>query len=40
MCCENTNVTPPSLPRLGATAPPFEAVTTQGTLRLEDFKGS
>jgi peroxiredoxin (alkyl hydroperoxide reductase subunit C) len=28
------------LPRIGETAPPFEAVTTQGTIRLEDFKGS
>jgi peroxiredoxin (alkyl hydroperoxide reductase subunit C) len=30
----------PSLPRLGDAAPPFEAVTTFGKLRLEDFKGS
>jgi peroxiredoxin (alkyl hydroperoxide reductase subunit C) len=30
----------PSLPRLGAPAPQFEAVTTHGTLKLEDFKGS
>jgi len=30
----------PRLPRLGDTAPPFEAVTTFGKLRLEDFKGS
>jgi peroxiredoxin (alkyl hydroperoxide reductase subunit C) len=29
----------PSLPRLGAPAPQFEAVTTHGTLKLEDFKG-
>ena len=28
------------LPRLGEKAPDFEAVTTQGTLRLEDYKGS
>jgi len=28
-----------SMPRLGEMAPDFEAVTTQGTLRLEDFKG-
>jgi len=28
-----------SMPRLGEPAPDFEAVTTQGTLRLEDFKG-
>jgi peroxiredoxin (alkyl hydroperoxide reductase subunit C) len=27
------------LPRLGAPAPQFEAVTTQGVIRLEDFKG-
>src|SRR5688572_4645169 len=29
----------PALPRLGSPAPPFEAETTHGTLRLEDFKG-
>jgi peroxiredoxin (alkyl hydroperoxide reductase subunit C) len=29
----------PALPRLNAPAPYFEAETTQGTLRLEDFKG-
>jgi peroxiredoxin (alkyl hydroperoxide reductase subunit C) len=29
-----------SMPRLGETAPAFEAVTTQGTVHLEDFKGS
>ena len=29
-----------SLPRLGEPAPAFEAVTTHGTLKLEDFKGS
>ena len=29
-----------SLPRLGEPAPQFEAVTTQGILKLEDFKGS
>ena len=28
-----------ALPRLGSPAPPFEAETTHGTLRLEDFKG-
>lgn len=28
------------LPRLGEPAPQFEAVTTQGPLKLEDFKGS
>ena len=30
----------PSLPRLGQPAPAFQAETTHGTLRLEDFKGS
>jgi peroxiredoxin (alkyl hydroperoxide reductase subunit C) len=29
----------PSLPRLGQPAPPFQAETTHGTIRLEDFKG-
>ncbi len=29
-----------SMPRLGEKAPAFEALTTQGTVRLEDFKGS
>lgn len=29
-----------SFPRVGEMAPSFEAVTTHGTLRLEDFKGS
>ena len=29
-----------SLPRIGEPAPAFEAVTTQGVVRLEDFKGS
>jgi len=29
-----------SLPHLGEPAPAFEAVTTQGVVRLEDFKGS
>lgn len=28
------------LPLLGGKAPDFEAVTTQGTLRLSDFEGS
>jgi peroxiredoxin (alkyl hydroperoxide reductase subunit C) len=28
------------LPRLGAPAPPFQAETTHGPIRLEDFKGS
>lgn len=30
----------PSLPHLGQPAPAFEAETTHGTIRLEDFKGS
>ena len=30
----------PRFPRLGEPAPDFEAETTQGTVRLEDFKGS
>ncbi len=30
----------PRLPRIGEPAPQFEAPTTHGTLRLEDFKGS
>lgn len=34
------SATAPSLPRLGQPAPPFQAETTHGTLRLEDFKGS
>ncbi len=29
-----------SLPRLGEPAPTFEAATTHGVLKLEDFKGS
>ena len=29
-----------SLPRLGSHAPKFEAVTTMGVVKLEDFKGS
>lgn len=29
-----------SMPRIGESAPQFEAVTTHGTLRLEDYKGS
>jgi peroxiredoxin (alkyl hydroperoxide reductase subunit C) len=31
---------PRGLPRLGMPAPQFEAPTTHGTIRLEDFKGS
>jgi peroxiredoxin (alkyl hydroperoxide reductase subunit C) len=34
------NSPPASLPRLGQPAPPFQAETTHGTIRLEDFKGS
>ena len=30
----------PGIPRLGQPAPAFEAPTTHGMLRLEDFKGS
>ncbi len=30
----------PALPRLGAEAPAFEAESTHGTLRLEDFRGT
>ena len=28
------------VPRIGEPAPQFEAITTQGTIKLEDFKGS
>lgn len=38
MCCEGENVN--SLPRIGSPAPSFEAMTTHGALRLEDFRGS
>lgn len=37
---EYTVKEPVSIPRIGSPAPPFEAVTTLGVLRLEDFKGS
>jgi peroxiredoxin (alkyl hydroperoxide reductase subunit C) len=39
---DNTTATqsPASLPRIGSPAPQFEAVTTHGTIKLEDFKGS
>jgi len=30
----------PNLPKLGEKAPDFEAPTTHGTLRLEDYEGS
>ena len=36
---ENVTVQP-RLPRLGEPAPSFEAETTMGTVRLEDFAGS
>lgn len=29
-----------SLPRIGLKAPQFEALTTHGTLKLSDYKGS
>jgi peroxiredoxin (alkyl hydroperoxide reductase subunit C) len=35
---QETQIQP--MPRLGEPAPQFEAVTTHGTLKLEDFKGS
>lgn len=38
---EHTIVNVPiAIPRIGSPAPAFEAVTTLGVLRLEDFKGS
>jgi len=39
---ENVNIEEKQigLPRLGSPAPQFEAVTTQGNLKLEDFKGT
>lgn len=39
---ENINIEekPAGLPRLGSPAPQFEAVTTQGNIKLEDFKGT
>jgi peroxiredoxin (alkyl hydroperoxide reductase subunit C) len=36
----DTTVQAAGLPRLGAPAPAFEAESTHGTLRLEDFRGS
>lgn len=36
----NDNFVVPGLPRLGLPAPFFEAETTHGRLRLEDFRGS
>lgn len=35
----HTDQAPAGLPRIGSPAPPFEAVTTHGVLKLEDFKG-
>jgi peroxiredoxin (alkyl hydroperoxide reductase subunit C) len=35
----NPNTAPAGMPRIGSPAPPFEAVTTHGVLKLEDFKG-
>lgn len=37
---EQKTVETPRLPRIGEFAPAFEAETTLGTIRLEDFKGS
>jgi len=39
---ETTNgaTAPAALPRIGESAPAFEAVTTHGVLQLEDFRGS
>lgn len=37
---DQTTQTLPSLPRIGDPAPQFEASTTQGTVKLEDYKGS
>ena len=34
-----TEARPVGLPRLNEPAPPFEAVTTHGTLNLSDFEG-
>jgi len=38
--CSNEEEKKIGFPRLGEPAPQFEAVTTQGKLKLEDFKGS
>jgi peroxiredoxin (alkyl hydroperoxide reductase subunit C) len=40
LCLEEEHEQVVKIPRLGDKAPDFEAATTQGTLRLEDFKGS
>ncbi|OGO06322.1 MAG: peroxiredoxin [Chloroflexi bacterium RBG_13_56_8b] len=37
---EETKEQMPSLPQLGQPAPSFEAVTTHGVIKLEDYKGS
>jgi peroxiredoxin 2/4 len=37
---DSNHVQTPSLPRIGLPAPSFEAVTTHGVLKLEDYKGS
>ena len=37
---EQKTVETPRLPRIGESAPAFEAETTLGTIRLEDFKGT
>ncbi|MDC3418161.1 peroxiredoxin [Aquibacillus salsiterrae] len=37
---ENSSEKVYSLPRIGDSAPQFEATTTQGTIKLEDYKGS
>ena len=36
---ETNPETPITFPRIGSPAPPFEAVTSMGTFKLEDFKG-
>jgi peroxiredoxin (alkyl hydroperoxide reductase subunit C) len=37
---QTTSEKPSGFPRLGSPAPQFEAVTTNGTIKLEDFKGT
>ncbi|MEB3102595.1 peroxiredoxin [Ferviditalea candida] len=37
---QSPSATVHSLPRIGSPAPSFEAPTTHGTIRLEDYKGS
>jgi hypothetical protein len=37
---EEHSAAPARLPRLGESAPSFEAETTMGTIRLEDFAGN